>query len=48
VRELAEQGRINEATLLAARSFGIGVAEARQYVERISITRALPPREPDA
>jgi hypothetical protein len=48
VRALAEQGRINEATLLAVRSFGFSVTEARQYVERISSTRALPPPEPDS
>jgi len=48
VRALAEQGRINEATLLAVRSFGFSVTEARQYVERISSPRALPPTEPDA
>jgi hypothetical protein len=48
VRALAEQGRINEATLLAARSFGFSVTEARRYVERISSTRALPPHESDS
>jgi hypothetical protein len=48
VRALAEQGRINEATLLAVRSFGFSATEARQYVERIASTPALPPPEPDA
>ena len=48
VRALAEQGNINEATLLAVRSFGLSVTEARQYVERITTTRALPPPGPDA
>lgn len=48
VRALAEQGRINEATLLAVRSFGFSVTDARQYVERISSMQALPPREPEA
>jgi hypothetical protein len=46
VRALAEQGRVMEATVLASRSFGMGTAEARQYVERVALDRgALPPRQ---
>lgn len=36
VRELVQQGRIVEATVLAARSLNLSTSEARQYVERRS------------